>query len=180
MGLGRPAASWNQGPIKARLMFRPYQHDQQRSKARKRLETLSRFLDNAIAIPGSTHRVGYDAIIGLVPGIGDTVTTALSAYIVYEGYRLGADGRTVMKMVGNVALDYVIGLVPGLGDVGDIFFKANQRNLRLLGFQQGQWTVQEAATDPTASSAGACSEQSSPAHASTFVPRRAVANTAGC
>jgi hypothetical protein len=166
-------------------MLRPYQHDHQRTKARKRVETLSHLLDNAIAIPGSTHRIGYDAIIGLVPGIGDTITTVLSAYIVYEGYRLGARGKTIAQMLGNVALDYAIGLVPGLGDVGDIFFKANQRNLRLLGFREGQWTTPQApaseqanvqATDRQASQAATGDAQP----ATAFAPRRVVANTAGC
>lgn len=166
-------------------MFRPYQHDHQRTKARKRLETLSRFLDNAIAIPGSTHRIGYDAIIGLVPGIGDAVTTALSAYIVYEGYRLGARGKTIAQMVGNVAIDFAIGFIPGLGDVGDIFFKANQRNLRLLGFQQGQWAASDATASAPANTQGT-GQQASPAastddqSASPLGSRRFVANTAGC
>jgi hypothetical protein len=164
-------------------MFSRYQHDHQRGKARKRLETLSRFLDNAIAIPGSTHRVGYDAIIGLVPGIGDAITTALSAYIVYEGYRLGARGEVVAKMVGNVALDYAIGLVPGLGDVGDIFFKANQRNLRLLGFAEGRWAqASEQATQRTDAQAQSSSQprQTDAPAPSPFAQRRFVANTAGC
>jgi hypothetical protein len=166
-------------------MFRPYQHDHHRTKARKRLETLSRFLDNAIAIPGSTHRIGYDAIIGLVPGVGDAVTTTLSAYIVYEGYRLGANGTTIAKMVGNVAIDFAIGFVPGLGDVGDIFFKANQRNLRLLGFQQGEWIAPDAtaAGQPAsthAAPAATSAANAQPAPAPNFVARRIVANTAGC
>ncbi|GEM_PF-1089350 len=156
-------------------MFRPYQTDLQRGKARKRLELLSRLLDNAIPIPGSTYRVGYDAIIGLVPGIGDTVTSALAAYIVYEGYRLGADGRTVAKMVGNVGLDFAIGLVPGVGDVADVFFKANQRNLRLLGFTQGAWTDRVPTSGPDSTSAqspSGASPSSNPAS------RRFVANSA--
>ncbi len=139
-------------------MFTRYDTPAQKQNAEKRLRALAKMLDNAVLIPGTQIRVGYDALIGLVPGIGDLITGGMSVYIVYEGYRLGATGGTIAKMMGNVLLDVVVGEVPGLGDVIDVFFRANVRNLKLLGIDTGttptpptpdvvgsaQWAEQEA------------------------------------
>jgi len=106
---------------------------EERARIVRRLVWLARLLDDAVQIPGTKYSVGIDPIIGLVPGVGDAVSLAISAYIIYEGKRLGASQTTVAAMVGNVALDALVGLVPVLGDIADVAFKANQRNLRLLG-----------------------------------------------
>ena len=98
----------------------------------KRIETLGYWLDNAIPIPGTRFRIGFDAIIGLIPGVGDAVGTALSAYIVLEAARFGVPVRTLLRMVYNVALEAVVGTVPFLGDVFDAGWKANRKNLDLL------------------------------------------------
>ena len=97
-----------------------------------RLDRLARILDTALVIPGTRIRFGADALIGLVPGIGDAVTTALSAYIVYQAHRLGAPAPLITRMVLNVALDSAITAVPIAGNVADVFFRANRMNLRLL------------------------------------------------
>ena len=68
----------------------------------------------------------------MVPGIGDAITTALSAYLVYEAYRLGAPSHVLARMIANVAFDGVVGAVPFAGDVLDVLFRANRRNVRLL------------------------------------------------
>jgi Domain of unknown function (DUF4112) len=104
----------------------------ERRAALERLERLSILLDTALVIPGTSIRFGADAIVGLLPGIGDTITTALSAYVVYEAYRLGAPGHLLARMVANVAFDGVVGAVPVAGDVLDVLFRANRRNVRLL------------------------------------------------
>jgi hypothetical protein len=98
----------------------------------ERLERLARLLDTAIVVPGTNIRFGADAIIGLVPGIGDTITTALSAWIVYEAHKLGVPRRLLARMITNVALDGVVGAVPLAGDLFDVMWRANQRNIRLL------------------------------------------------
>jgi uncharacterized protein DUF4112 len=98
----------------------------------ERLDRLSRLLDTAILIPGTGIRFGADAVIGLMPGIGDAVTTALSAWIVYEAHRLGAPRHLIMRMIANVAVDGLLGAVPLAGDVFDVLFRANRRNMRLL------------------------------------------------
>jgi uncharacterized protein DUF4112 len=98
----------------------------------ERLDRLATLLDTVLVIPGTNIRFGADAIVGLVPGIGDAVTTALSAYIVYEAHRLGAPHHVIMRMIANVAFDSVITAVPVAGSVADVFFRANRRNMRLL------------------------------------------------
>src|SRR5262245_19026347 len=98
----------------------------------ERIDRLAPMLDTAFIIPGTSVRFGADALIGLVPGIGDTITTALSAYIVYEAYQLGVPGHVLARMIANVAFDSVTGVVPVAGDVLDVFWRANRRNMRLL------------------------------------------------
>jgi len=106
-----------------------------------RLDALATLLDTAILIPGTNIRFGLDALIGLVPGIGDVITTALSLYIVHEARVLGAPGLVIARMLGNVALDGVVGAVPLLGDAFDVLWRANKRNMRLLQ----EWIRQEEA-----------------------------------
>jgi hypothetical protein len=97
-----------------------------------RLDALASLLDTAILIPGTNVRFGLDALIGLVPGIGDIVTTGLSLYIVSEARALGAPRRLIWRMLANVALDGVVGAVPLAGDVFDVMWRANRRNMALL------------------------------------------------
>lgn len=103
-----------------------------RAEALVRLERLARFLDTAIAIPGTRIRFGADTLVGLVPGVGDAITTLASAYLIYEAHRLGVPKHLLARMIGNVAFDAFIGAVPVLGDVADVFWRANTRNMRLL------------------------------------------------
>jgi hypothetical protein len=105
----------------------------ERARVIRRLRWLARLLDDAVTIPGTRYSVGLDPVIGLAPGVGDAVSMALSAYIIFEGKRLGASKHTLTMMVGNVVLDFLSGSIPVIGDLVDVGFKANQRNLRLLG-----------------------------------------------
>jgi hypothetical protein len=98
----------------------------------QRLRKLSHLMDNAIAIPGTKFRFGLDPILGLLPGAGDFVGTALSAYIVLEAVRLGLPRETLGKMVGNILLESVVGTVPVVGDWFDFAWKANIKNLELI------------------------------------------------
>ena len=97
-----------------------------------RLEALARLLDGALLIPGTNQRVGLDAVIGLVPVLGSAATAVVSAYIILEARRLGLPGWKIARMVGNVAFDSVLGSVPIAGTVFDVFFRSNQRNVRIL------------------------------------------------
>ena len=106
--------------------------ERSRREALERLDFLATLLDSAVLIPGTKIRFGADAIIGLVPGIGDAITTALSAWIVYEAHRLGVPRHLLVRMIGNVAIDGLFGAVPLVGDLFDVMWRANKRNMRLL------------------------------------------------
>lgn len=97
-----------------------------------RIEALAKLLDVAFIMPGTNIRYGIDGLIGLIPVIGDLITTAISLWIVREARALGAPWHVTARMLGNVALDGVVGLVPVAGDAFDVMFKANIRNMRLL------------------------------------------------
>lgn len=97
-----------------------------------RLDTLARLMDVAFVVPGTKVRYGIDGIIGLVPVVGDLLTTAIALWIVREARALGAPRHLVARMLGNVAIDGVVGIVPFVGDAFDVVFRANMRNMRLL------------------------------------------------
>ena len=97
-----------------------------------RLDALATLLDTAFIVPGTQIRFGLDALIGLVPGIGDAITTAISLYIVNEARALGAPPLLIARMVANVAFDGLVGAVPLVGDAFDVAFRANRRNMALL------------------------------------------------
>ena len=105
---------------------------QSRADRIARLDALANLLDTAFIIPGTNVRFGFDAMIGLVPGIGDAITTLISLYIVHEARELGAPRHLVARMLANVALDGVVGAVPFLGDAFDVMWRANRRNMALL------------------------------------------------
>jgi hypothetical protein len=97
-----------------------------------RIDRLATLLDTRFVIPFTKFRFGTDSLIGLAPGIGDAITTALALYIVYEAHRLGAPKTVLARMLGNVAIDGVVGIVPVAGDVFDVLWRANRRNVRIL------------------------------------------------
>lgn len=98
----------------------------------KTLERVTDLMDNAFRVPGTSFRFGLDALLGLVPGAGDTVGLAISGGLLLAMIRGGVSAPILAQMLGNVLLDYLVGLVPLLGDFFDATFKANARNLRLL------------------------------------------------
>jgi hypothetical protein len=97
----------------------------------QRLRSLAWLLDNSIPLPGG-FRIGLDAVIGLVPGIGDAIGALFSAFILNEARLLGAPRSVLMRMSGNVLLETVVGSIPFVGDLFDMGFKANMRNIALL------------------------------------------------
>jgi len=98
----------------------------------RRLERFSKITDSSIRIPFTQFRVGVDAIIGLVPVVGDAIGVLLSSYVLFEAQRVGASKGVKVKMVVNILIDFFGGLIPLLGDFFDAFFKANTRNTDLL------------------------------------------------
>ena len=111
---------------------RPRPRPPTRQERIARIEALAVLLDTAFIVPGTNFRFGFDALVGLVPGIGDALTTALSLWLVKEAHALGAPRHLIARMLGNIAIDGVAGAVPFLGDVFDLVWKSNRRNLHLL------------------------------------------------
>ncbi len=97
-----------------------------------RLDGIAKLLDVAFIVPGTNIRYGIDGLIGLIPVVGDIITTAISLWLVREARALGAPWHITARMLGNVAVDGVVGLVPVAGDAFDVMFRANVRNVRML------------------------------------------------
>ncbi len=93
---------------------------------------LAKLMDTQFRIPGTNIRFGLDAIIGLVPGVGDLSTFGISGYMLWVMARNGASGYVLARMYLNVIIDTVFGAIPILGDLFDVAFKSNIRNLRLM------------------------------------------------
>jgi len=99
---------------------------------RQRVESMEMVLERSFRIPGINYPVGLDAVIGLIPVLGDIITTAMGAYIVWEARNLGLPKWKLWRMGANVAFDTVIGVVPIVGDAADLLFRSNTRNLRII------------------------------------------------
>jgi hypothetical protein len=106
------------------------------------LENLTRLLDSQFQIPGTKIRFGADFLLGLVPGAGDMLSMGVSGILIATMAKKGASGRLVSRMILNVLLDTIVGSVPVLGNFFDLFYKANQRNMKLMRehYQQGKHT----------------------------------------
>src|SRR5258708_15237272 len=107
-------------------------------EARRRLNFLAWLLDSSIPIPGTRLTIGLDAVIGLLPVIGDLMGVALSSYILAEANRMGVGRAILTRMAFNVAIEGVVGIVPLFGDAFDAAWKANQKNVRLLNDWAGE------------------------------------------
>ena len=97
-----------------------------------RIDMLSKLFDTAFILPGTNVRFGIEAMMRLVPGIGDAAASALSCYLLYEAHRLEVPSHVFARLVANVALEGVVGAVPVLGDLFDVGFRANRRNVAIL------------------------------------------------
>ena len=97
-----------------------------------RLKRLSHNLDEAITIPGTNRKIGFDPLIGLIPGGGDLIGGIISIYIMHAGIRMGVPRGVIIQMFINVALEFVIGCIPIVGDFFDAMWKSNQKNVKLI------------------------------------------------
>ncbi len=114
-------------PIEPELVFDPEKHQKI-----EQLRRIAELLDGQFRIPGTDIEFGLDAIIGLVPGIGDLISGGISMWLIREARRLGAPPWLIARMVWNVAVDVSVGAVPVLGDMLDVAWKANRMNIELL------------------------------------------------
>ncbi len=106
-----------------------------------RFRTIATALDARWQLPGTSLRFGWESVIGLVPGLGDGLAGLIGSYGLYAGWRLGAPGAILARMLLNLAIETIVGTIPIAGDLFDVGFKGNLRNLRLLE----RWLEQPAA-----------------------------------
>ena len=97
-------------------------------EAIERIDRLSKLMDEAFTVPVVGRKFGLDSLIGLIPGVGDLATAAVSLYIIREAALAGVPKRAVLTMLGRTAFDTLVGSVPVVGDAVDFFYKANRRN----------------------------------------------------
>jgi hypothetical protein len=93
---------------------------------------LASMMDDRFGVPGTKLRFGMDSVLGLFPGLGDVLTSAIALLIVHHAWQTGASKLTLTRMLGNVGVDFVVGALPFVGDLFDFVFKANRKNARLL------------------------------------------------
>lgn len=109
------------------------EQDSQRSlTVPKQLETLAHALDGMFRVPGTTWRFGLDALVGLIPGVGDALTAVASYSLLFAALRYRVPKVVILRMALNLGIDYVVGSIPVLGDLFDFAWKANSKNLELL------------------------------------------------
>lgn len=96
------------------------------------LRRLAWWMDGAVGIPGTRFRIGIDAVIGVIPGLGDVAGLVIGSLILAEALHRGAPSAVLGRMLWNLARDAVVGTIPVVGDIHDMVFRANQRNMVLL------------------------------------------------
>jgi hypothetical protein len=102
---------------------------------------LAKLMDTAFEVPGTRIRFGLDAVLGLIPGVGDAIGSVIGGYIVIVGTQLGVPRVVIWRMMLNLGIDAAIGVVPVVGDLLDIGWKANVKNVAL---------IEQALADPAA------------------------------
>lgn len=102
------------------------------SQLQGELEFLAQLMDSVFVIPGTTIRFGFDSLVGLVPGVGDAISSLASLYILSAAQRYGVSKTTLARMAANIGIDFAVGAVPFVGDAFDVVWKSNQKNVALL------------------------------------------------
>lgn len=101
-------------------------------EARARIEAIARVMDSAFLIPGTSVKIGADSLLNLIPGVGLALSKGVSSYLIYEARRIGAPPSMIARMIANLGVDFVISAIPVVGWVGDVFYRANSKNIALL------------------------------------------------
>lgn len=95
-------------------------------------QALANLSDNKIRIPIIGVRLGLDFLIGLIPVVGDAIMVCVSLVIVRLAVKMGVPRPLILSMLKNIAVDFLLGLIPFLGDVVDLFYKSNEKNVRIM------------------------------------------------
>lgn len=98
----------------------------------KKLDNLAEWMDSRFKIPGTSIRFGFDSIIGIIPGLGDTVTLASTIYLIGIASSYNVPWYVQAQMIWNAFVDWIIGIIPLLGDIFDVGWKANLKNVALI------------------------------------------------
>jgi|TARA_R110002126_G_scaffold279836_1_gene426924 hypothetical protein len=98
----------------------------------EKLESMAELMDSRFKIPGTSISFGLDSLLGLIPGIGDTVTLISTAYLMGKARAYKLPWQVTLRMLCNALLDWLIGLIPIIGDIFDIAWKANKKNVALI------------------------------------------------
>ena len=109
-----------------------YGNDKSLERDLNEMRRLSTLLDEAVKIPVINYRVGLDALLGLVPVIGDFSGFAISSYIIFKAHNMGVPREKVSRMVFNSLVDVFVGSIPLVGDIFDVFWKSNKRNMKIV------------------------------------------------
>jgi hypothetical protein len=119
-------------PLAERKVALKVAEPRSRAEVERSLDQLSRMMDGLFRIPGTGWRIGLDAIVGLIPGVGDFATSAVSFYILAAGVRYRVPKVTLLRMAANIGVDYLLGSIPIVGDLFDAVWKSNQMNVELV------------------------------------------------
>ncbi len=99
---------------------------------RRRVEAMEQLLERSLRVPGTNYPIGLDSIVGLIPVVGDFITAAMGAYIVWEARNLGLPKWKLWRMGGHLAFDTALGAVPLVGDAFDFLYRSNSKNLKII------------------------------------------------
>jgi len=119
-------------PVERHARFQMTKEQRKQVEIEESLETLSKYLDGLFRVPGTGWKFGLDALVGLIPNIGDISTALVSFYILIAGVRYGVPKITLLRMAFNIGLDYLVGIIPFAGDAFDFFWRSNKQNMDLI------------------------------------------------
>jgi len=107
-------------------------NDAKLAEIQQKVDRIASAMDDCIEIPGTKIRLGWDSILGFVPGIGDIATLIPQVILIAHALRVRVRKRAYVKMMFNTLIDFLVGVIPGVGDIADIFWKSNRKNAELL------------------------------------------------
>ena len=119
-------------PVPPRIIAMQLPTGTDAASVRARVTAMEKLLERSLVIPGINLPIGLDVIVGLVLVLGEIVTTAMGAYIIWEARNLGMSRWQQARMGANVLFDTAIGAIPLVGDVADLAFRSNTKNLKLI------------------------------------------------
>lgn len=102
------------------------------ASVRRRLEAMEAVLERLIVIPGTRQTLGLDAMLGLIPIVGDLISAALGSWLIWEARNLGMSRFQLVRMSTHVGIDTLLGAIPLVGDAFDFFYRSNTKNLRII------------------------------------------------